>query len=122
MKKLLISIVGLGMSLAVSAETYDVSASYSAGAEYSGELVFRVDEGKSASFSNEQVQNFAVVVSKKTESQVLVNFDFAGGAYKSLSQQIKRGANSRSTSPAFPVLGTRTIDEFNPRGGKHMEE
>ena len=71
------------MSLAVSAETYDVSASYSAGAEYSGELVFRVDGGKSASFSNEQVQNFAVVVSKETENEVLVNFDFAVGAYKS---------------------------------------
>lgn len=88
MKKLLISAVVLGMSLAVSAETYDVSASYSAGAEYSGELVFRVDEGKSASFSNEQVQNFAVVVSKKTESQVLVNFDFAGGAYKSEAEVV----------------------------------
>jgi hypothetical protein len=88
MKKLLISVIGLGMSLAVSAETYDVSASYSAGAEYSGQLVFRVDEGKSASFSNEQVQNFAVVVSKKTESQVLVNFAFAGGAYKSEAEAV----------------------------------
>jgi hypothetical protein len=88
MKKLLLSAVVLGMSLAVSAETYDVSTSYSAGTEYSGELVFRVDEGKSASFSNEQVQSFAVVVSKKTDSQVLVNFDFAGGAYKSEAEVV----------------------------------
>ncbi|MEE9710148.1 hypothetical protein [Aeromonas caviae] len=34
------------------------------------------------------MQSFAVVVSKKTDSQVLVNFDFAGGAYKSEAEVV----------------------------------
>lgn len=83
MKKLFLALIGLTMSWVASAETYDVFGTYQAGDEYSGEVVFRIDDGKSASFSNEHVQSFIVAISKKSETQVLLNLDFKGGAYQS---------------------------------------
>ncbi|MCG9696728.1 hypothetical protein [Shewanella sp. Isolate11] len=88
MKQSMVLLVGLAMSFAISAETYDVAASYKAGDEYTGALAFRVDEGKSATYSDEQLQNFSVVVNRQSDTQVLVNFDFEIDGYQSEAEVV----------------------------------
>ncbi len=83
MKKHLLIALLAGCSLTAYAETYDISAKYIVGAEYEGNLTFKADEGKLASYSDDQLKTFGVIVHKKSDEQVIMNLDFVLGEYSS---------------------------------------
>lgn len=77
MKKLLLGTFLCAVSTYASADAYSVTSAYTIEDELSGELEFVIDDGKTATFSDGQLNEFSVTVSDLGNDQVLLTYVFS---------------------------------------------